>query len=1405
MSLTKNFLGAPRTNNAANALSMQEPVKLPDPGQNPEKQTNLLKIIMMVVMMGVMLGMVGLMFMSGGGMRNPMMLMMPIMMMMSMGMMMFSGGSGTSGELSTVRSDFVKELALARRDVHEAEDKLFRFQQANFPPPDMIIHYIGEEQPPENDIIPMWSLTEEDPGGFDDKDGKFEYLDTSFVPYQAPRIGTSLVKAYPGFVMPELQVQENNEPATTSTLRRFVRTHRSVAKVPTGISYSPDHLPSGGVGYTGDQDILYEMMNQQIISLAYGHSPDILRLAVLTTPERAPEWEWVKWLPHFQNPLRMTKTGPGIMLYTNLPDYLEDQKALRGYTTEEGEAHTVVFVDMPHKEVSKPALPGRTHTYAVFAAGVDYIATDKDNRYEVSEKGLMILPKSQSEMDVSRMSRAAAEFAAMKMSQYTTLTRAGDEGVAVKRSSGAAHRKITWLDSLQITDMDSFDPRERWQKNLYSSNFKTPLGNKWDDATNTYDESTLFTLDLGQRGGVNGDGPHGNGGGDTGYGKSELLKVLVMGLMVNYSPHTAAFILMDFKGGSTFKGYDELPHVIANISNLEGQSDMVDRAYLVIDGLIQSRQEIFDTYGAKDVIEYRKMRRQGKIPDSAGDLPDVFVIEDEYSEFLEQHPDFAQLFDRIGRVGRSLGIHELPFTQDMNSQLLGTLGKQLGFSIALKVNNAASRDLIGSGAATTDLSDPGEMFIRIRSTEEVHRIKGFFSEAPYIPKEASAESTVVIEDGEVKFDEKNVIEYRALERGVIDEEVEDVVAEDETTAAEQSSDDLPNQHDVLMDRLRQFQDIQAPKLWTTPLKVPFTYADSGVPASEVADVLKVSIGELDDPYHHRRIPHVVPLKGSTHSMILVGAPESGKSMALNSIVSSLSLQYGPDVVQVIILDWTGKGVSRLVDSYPHVIASGNAAKEDDFLRFTGELERIMAIRQARKADWDCSTMEEYFAEVKKRGLTNDDPYGQIVFCVDGMDNAMSNDIEETALSKQMAPKFLKWIQDGEAVGVHLIFTTSNLNHKFSSLNIGILALAGAPDEVSYSSAMQSGGVARTELKKAIQSIPKGQPGRYVDTSGLHGRFRFPVQDPFEPTKYDAKSGEPVFTYDTSHDARVTELGALVTENSDPRRIIAPLESVSKDMSYDYLMDRYWSHRHQGAKDIDIPLGLSVSDLSFVTVPARENLFVAGDKGVGKSSVLRTVMNAVYQQTSSEPKERQPMFMIADGSGDWFNEMKVMEKEGRLAGYVSTPMEAKEMFDAIAHQMRAHMPDMETLTSEQRENRTWYSDRDIIVIIDGFQKFKGDYLSKPTDELEKALLECGRNDLGFQFFISDSTDDAISLFQGKNLVQSLTLSGLNTLVLSSAPKQIVSEVRTRRFNAGRGTFKTSQGSQRIVQTAESKPY
>ena len=203
-----------------------------------------------------------------------------------------------------------------------------------------------------------------------------------------------------------------------------------------------------------------------------------------------------------------------------------------------------------------------------------------------------------------------------------------------------------------------------------------------------------------------GMGPHGLVIGATGSGKSELLRTLVLGLALTHPPEVLNFVLVDFKGGATFLGLEDLSHVSAVITNLEEELPLVDRMRDALHGEMVRRQELLRSAGNyASVRDYERDRERGT---DLAPLPTLFVVVDEFSELLAAKPEFIDLFVMIGRLGRSLGVHLLLASQRLEEGRLRGLDTQLSYRIGLRTFSAAeSRIVLGVPDAYELPSAPG--------------------------------------------------------------------------------------------------------------------------------------------------------------------------------------------------------------------------------------------------------------------------------------------------------------------------------------------------------------------------------------------------------------------------------------------------------------------------------------------------------------------------------------------------------------------------------------------------------------------------------------------------------------------------------------------------------------------------
>lgn len=77
-------------------------------------------------------------------------------------------------------------------------------------------------------------------------------------------------------------------------------------------------------------------------------------------------------------------------------------------------------------------------------------------------------------------------------------------------------------------------------------------------------------------------------------------------------------------------------------------------------------------------------------------MPTLFVVADEFTLMLAEHPEYADLFDYVARKGRSFRIHILFASQTLDVGRIKDIDKNTSYRIGLKVASPSiSRQIIG--------------------------------------------------------------------------------------------------------------------------------------------------------------------------------------------------------------------------------------------------------------------------------------------------------------------------------------------------------------------------------------------------------------------------------------------------------------------------------------------------------------------------------------------------------------------------------------------------------------------------------------------------------------------------------------------------------------------------------------
>jgi len=169
----------------------------------------------------------------------------------------------------------------------------------------------------------------------------------------------------------------------------------------------------------------------------------------------------------------------------------------------------------------------------------------------------------------------------------------------------------------------------------------------------------------------------------------------------------------------------------------------------------------------------------------------------------------------------------------------------------------------------------------------------------------------------------------------------------------------PSLFDALVDRIAG-QGPPAHRVWLPPLAEPATFDEVlGPPVvvpgrglmfanPQLHGALQVPVAVVDRPLDQRRDLLWFALDGAAGHVAVVGAPRSGKSTALRTLVCGLALAHTPAEARFYCLDFGGGTLASLRD-LPHVGGVASRLDPAEVRRTVGELSTLLAERERRPA------------------------------------------------------------------------------------------------------------------------------------------------------------------------------------------------------------------------------------------------------------------------------------------------------------------------------------------------------------------------------------------------------------------------------------------------------------------------
>jgi DNA segregation ATPase FtsK/SpoIIIE, S-DNA-T family len=981
------------------------------------------------------------------------------------------------------------------------------------------------------------------------------------------RVGVGTLPLATRLMAPETRALQRSDPVTVTALDQFLRVHSTIVEAPIAIRLRR------GLTIDGDPAVVRGLIRAMICQLAVLHAPDQLPIVAAISDRNRAHWDWLKWLPHNQHPSASDAVGSARMVY---PTRAEAQSALASLRR----PRVVIVVDTD--ELATAA--------TIEGATTLEVGTGHD--------GTPLLLKHSGEAEAlecpDRMDAADALTCARRLAAHHV----SEPGLASRRDG-----ESSWATQAGIGDVASFHPIALWRSQYHRQRLRVPIGTTVD--------GTPLELDI-KEPAENGMGPHGLCVGATGSGKSELLRTVALGMMARNSPELLNLLLVDFKGGATFLDLARAPHVAAVITNLSDEAHLVTRMRDALAGEMNRRQQLLRTAGNfVSVAAYEHARRAGA---QLTALPTLFVIVDEFSELLSQHPDFADMFVAIGRLGRSLGMHLLLASQRLDEGRLRGLEAHLSYRMCLKTLSASeSRSVLGTLDAYQLPNTPGAGFLR-SGTGELTRFQTAFVSGP-ARADAPARAQPL----------PTVRPFTSRTTGPV------------TPAVMAGPAPARSVLQMVLDRLSG-QGPPAHQVWLPPLGAAPALDTLLRDAGFAPGGLAVPIGVVDRPFEQSRTPLMVELSRAAGNVAVVGAPQSGKSTALRTLITALAATHDPGLVQFYCLDFGG-GALASVRTLPHVGAVAGRAEPQLVGRIIAELESVVRSREAFFRDHGVDSIARYR---QLRAGTGTDPFGDVFLVVDGW-AGLRHEFE--ALEESVTALAIQ----GLSFGVHVVLSASRWAEIRPALK----------DQIGTRIELRLGDPADSELdRRQAQQVPPDRPGRGLSREGLQMVIALPI-------------------------------GGVELRRRPGESVAPPIPLLPAQVDYDTVVDRAGDEPGAG-----ILLGIEERRLQSVAVDFGRhlNLLVLGDNGCGKTNVLRTLCRDIIRTKTTS----QAQLLIVDFRRTLFD---VAESE-HVGGYAMSMAALGALLPGLVDLLRRRMPPPHA-SRAQLQARSWWFGPDIYVVVDDY--------------------------------------------------------------------------------------------------------
>lgn len=885
-------------------------------------------------------------------------------------------------ERERIREAYTKHTQTVERELNDRRAQQIEYLQFNFPSPAQLQRW------PEEGNRRLWERRPEDD----------DFLEL--------RLGTGDVPASYKIKLPIVDLPEL-APELLLKAREMAAGYRALPDQP--ITAKLRDL--GSIAVTGPRTEREAFGRSLLCSLAAVHAPEEVELYAIYGADKAQDWAWLKWLPH----TRALDSGAS-------PRLAYEPSTVRQLLS--------ALLDALHVRELKPSgasdPKGEPPALVVFIADIELVRGEAALNF-LLEKGealrahvilLGLNPYEVPHECGARIETIDPEGATLTFGKEATPTRFKPDFTSIadaeKLARGLAPMRladaqapedlpdeIRLLDLVGVGEVEAVDFESRWREaSAKPPSLQTPVGMRYG--------LRPLIIDLKQ----SGHGPHGLVAGTTGSGKSELLLGLLMGLALDHHPHQVNFVLVDYKGGTSMSVLAELPHAVGFVTDLDGKQTR--RALVALRSEMARREEILTRYQVADIDKYHALGHREP-------FPYLFIVIDEFAELRDRFKndlgDILKEFVSVAQKGRALGVSLVLAMQKPEGVVNDSIRANMRYRICLRVERAEdSRNVLGRpDAYLLPARPPGRGYFQVGNNEQfdlfqVARVAGFHMHTKS-PAQRGRRLTIA----EVGPDGRRIPLLAAVPETEVEEE-----AQGEVKTEAQVLVEMAKAAAIKMG----LQKLPSP--WPEPLPAGLTlgeiYAGYRLPkwdgenwpgaAQGVEGPSRAPLALLDEPERQRQIPYQIDL-GEDGNVLVVGAPGSGRTTFLLSLVTSLALSCPPDLCHFHIIDFAGHQLRAAFSGFPHVAGVYTPAEPERIRRLAWTLDTELEERKEQFAAVGASTWMGY------RRAAPGKPMPAIMTIINNLSGFMDVFPDEMA-------GWIRLLREGGAYGMYFALTSDRM-------------------------------------------------------------------------------------------------------------------------------------------------------------------------------------------------------------------------------------------------------------------------------------------------------------------------------------------------------------------------------------------